>query len=279
MNRIKTVCFSLIILMSACTEKKNNSVTSTDTVKTVATVTTTTQPLGVDIDSLASKMVASKAAYANGEDSDAEERFITKLTAYLTKPASLTTDFSGLDKYNIQVLTSDDGLLKIFYWLSPSSGTMWHVQNILQYQTPDKTIASVSYDTLYEQGKDEGSPTPFFDHIYALKPADKPAYLLLGLGQMSGMEPYAVVRALSWSQGKFSIDNKIFKDGTKLQTELFTSASLLDEENPDQIRQLIKPTFEPTSKTLTYGESKDTKDGIAFTGKQKRLTYKNGIFQ
>ncbi|TDO22698.1 hypothetical protein [Pedobacter duraquae] len=271
-----SLLFFLIIVISACQNKQVKEKTVVDTVKPAIIPKDT---IDGSLDSLAAKMVASKGNYTDDGQPSAEELFVSRLLIVLKKPESFTANYSSLEKYDIKILTSDDKLLRIFYWLSPNSGTMWHVQNILQYQTSKDTLATASFDSLYEQREYDGSPTPFFESIYALKPAKDPTYLLLGNGQMSGMEPYSLCRSLTLLEGKFSIDAKIFKVGKSLESELFTSASLMDEDNPDEIRRLIQPKFNAETKTLTYGESKNTKEGFIFTGKRKSLVYRDGSFQ
>ena len=266
----------LTVGISACQNKQTKKTTVVDTVKHIEVPK---QAPDGSLDSLAAKMADSKGTYPDDTQPSAEELFVGRLLTVLKKTESFKDNYASLEKYDINVLTSDDKRLRIFYWLSPNSGTMWHVQNIIQYKTSQDTIATASFDSLYEDREYDSAPTPFFESIYALKPAKNPSYLLLGNGQLSGMEPYSLCRSLTWLGNRFSIDQKIFSVGKSPESELFTSASLIDQENPDQIRTLMQPKYDVAKKTLTYGESKDTKDGYIFTGKRKSLVYRDGLFQ
>ena len=271
--------FPILILIVLCSACGNRSIENGKQAVAVDLLTTPTKLDTREIDSLASKMLASKDDYRNGSETDAEEVFIAKLLVFLKKPESFNADFPGLKKFNIEILSADDGKMRIFYWLSPYSGSMWQVQNIIQYQTPHDSIATLFSNGLYEHSEYDVGPTPFFEHIYALRPVKQPTYLLLGNGQFSGMEPYGLCRTLTWEHGKFNINNKIFKDGDSTKSELFTAASLIDDPDPENTRKMLTPAYNPQTKTLTFGLSKNTKDGSDFTGVRKSLVFKDGIFQ
>lgn len=222
----------------------------------------------------ASQMKAAEDATA-AEDAEAE--FIRGLLRALQQPGSFEMGLTALLPYDIHILNSNDGRLRIVSWLSPYSGTMWHVAHIIQYKG-DRGLVVLRLNDLYGQ-QDEGAPTPFFDHIYALDVPAKNTYLLTGYGQMSGMEPYAVAHTLVWENGKFTMDKKLFKEGHAWQSSLFAQADLRDDTLAERTRKQLAITYDPKTKILTYPEAKAREDGFIFTGNRRELVYHDGKFQ
>lgn len=208
----------------------------------------------------------------------AEAEFIRALLRALQQPGSFETDFAVLTSYDIHILNAEDGRLRIIYWLSPYSGSMWHVQHIIQYKENNGLVA-LKLNDLYEQPEDEAAPTPFFEHIYALEAPAQNSYLLTGYGQMSGMEPYAVAHTLVWENGRFTMNKKLFKEGPAWRSALFAQADLRDDTQADQTRKRLKVTYDPKTKILTYPEAKAGEDGFIFTGNLHQLVYRDGKFQ
>jgi hypothetical protein len=177
------------------------------------------------------------------------------------------------------VLTADDHKLRVFYWLSPYSGTMWHVQHIVQYQDENNRVAAVSFNELYEDKDDEGSPTPFFEHIYSLHTSPEKTYLLTGYGQMSGTEPYSVSHTLVIDHSRFSIDKPLFKVGKSVKTQLFASATLKQDQDKEKLRAQMAMIYNPQDKTISYPQLNETKNGSIFNGKRSFLTFRDGMFR
>lgn len=233
---------------------------------------------GQSLASLAQKM---KASDINGQpeyDMEAETLFIKALLQALKQPGSFESDFAVLKEYDIHLLMADDGRFRLFYWLSPYSGTMWHVQNIIQYKTESGLVA-VPFNSLYEQNEDEGAPTPFFEHIYALDSSPQTIYLLTGHGQMSGVEPYAVAHNLVWDGKDFRMDKKIFQEGNGWKAELYAQANLRDDSLSEQTAKRLRVTYDPRTKILTYPEAKASDEGYMFTGRLRSLIYRKDRFQ
>lgn len=202
------------------------------------------------LEKLAAQMVASGESYLNNGNTDAEQIFIKAFMEALEEPKAFETNFNKLRKYDIQMLTADDGKLRVFYWLSPYSGSMWHVQNIVQYKDENNAVTALSFNNLYEDKDDEGSPTPFFDHIYTLNTSPQKTYLLTGYGQMSGTEPYTVGHTLVIDQGKFSITKALFKTGKGIKTQLFASAELKENQDKEKLLALLAIIYNAKAKKI-----------------------------
>ncbi|RBQ07064.1 hypothetical protein [Pedobacter miscanthi] len=273
--------FSLVFLLFSCEEKhddkQQNTVQVIDSVKQNNKQTVSTE--NDSLLKLADKMVASRESYLNDGNTEAEEIFIKALIAALQKPDAFENDFAGLKKYEINVITSDDHKIRLFYWLSPYSGSMWHVQNIIQYKDEKNVLNAVSFNSLYQDKNDEGSPTPFFDHIYTLNTSPQKTYLFTGYGQMSGTEPYSVSHVMVIDHSKFSIDKALFKVGKSVKSELFASADLKEDQDKEKLIAQLAITYNPKDKTISYPEVNETKNGSVFNGKRDVLTFRDGMFK
>ncbi|WP_426327073.1 hypothetical protein [Pedobacter sp. R-06] len=231
------------------------------------------------LEKLAAKMVASRESYLNDGKTEAEEVFIKAFIEALKQPKAFEADFANLKKYEINVLTANDNKLRLFYWLSPYSGTMWHVQNIVQYQGEDNTLTAVLFNSLYEDKNDEGSPTPFFEHIFSLNTSPQKTYLLTGYGQMGGTEPYSVCHTLIINHSKFSINKPLFKLAKASKTQLFASAILKEDQDKEKLMAQLAMIYNPQDKTISYPEVNETKNGSVFSGKRNVLTFRDGMFK
>jgi len=273
--------FSSVFLFFSCgakhEDKRQSTAYSADSIiqDNKSTKNTETDSL----EKLAAKMVASRESYLNDGDTKAEEIFIKAFLSALEKPNAFENDFASLKAYEINVLIADDKNLKVFYWLSPYSGSMWHVQNIVQYKNANNVPTAISFNDLYKDKDDEGSPTPFFEHIYRLDTAPQKTYLFMGYGQMSGTEPYSVSHTLVINHSEFSIEKPLFKLGKVVKTQLFASADLKEGEDKEKLTAQLAMKYNPKDKTISYPEVNETKNGAVFNGKRNVLTFRDGMFR
>ena len=281
MKAIGILFSSLAFLLSSCGAKHGKQ--QLEKVNDSATLTRQkldSVPAQIDtLEKLAAHMVASVESYRNDGNTEAEQIFIDAFIKALEKSKAFETDFTNLKKYDIQVLTADDGKLRIFYWLSPYSGSMWHVQNIVQYKDENNEVTALSFNNLYQDKDDEGSPTPFFDHIYTLNTSPQKTYLFTGYGQMSGTEPYTVAHALVIDHAKFSINKALFKIGKAVKTQLFAAAELKEDQDKEKLLAQLAISYNTKDKTISYPEVNETKNGSVLTGKRSVLTFRDGMFK
>lgn len=281
MKAIGILFSSLAFLLSSCGAKHGKQ--QLEKVNDSATLTRQkldSVPAQIDtLEKLAAHMVASVESYRNDGNTEAEQIFIDAFIKALEKSKAFETDFTNLKKYDIQVLTADDGKLRIFYWLSPYSGSMWHVQNIVQYKDENNEVTALSFNNLYQDKDDEGSPTPFFDHIYTLNTSPQKTYLFTGYGQMSGTEPYTVAHALVINHAKFSITKALFKIGKAVKTQLFAAAELKEDQDKEKLLAQLAISYNTKDKTISYPEVNETKNGSVLTGKRSVLTFRDGMFK
>ena len=223
-----------------------------------------------------------KAAEANADDDGLmvtakENELIKNMLKIFSDQRTFSYNFPRLKNFNIGLVYSNDQHLKIYYWQSLYSGTMWHVQNILQLNTGQKIIVA-SFNNLYQQPDDDG-PTPFISKAYHLANTPMPRYLLLCYGQMSGIEPYEAAHVLDVENGHFNINKKSFLVNYKPDNELYIAANVLEDQDADKIREAMHIKYDSTNKTLTYPVIKETAKGNMLTGQTYMLKYNKAMFR
>ncbi|MBO9676258.1 MAG: hypothetical protein J7577_22650 [Sphingobacteriaceae bacterium] len=272
----------LVLLFFSCGAKHENERQPSAYLTDSASIGNEQKTASAESDSLkklAANMVASRETYIKDGSTAAEDLFIKALIEQLKKPGAFEKDFAGLREYEINILKADDQKLRLFYWLSPYSGSMWHVQNIVQYKDENNIIRAVSFNSLYKDKDDEGSPTPFFDHIYALDSLPQKTYLFTGYGQMSGTEPYSVSHILMVKGSGFSINQPLFKVGKEGHNQLFATAELKEDQDKEKLLAQLAMTYNPKDKTISYPEVTESKNGAFFNGKRNILTFRDGVFK
>ncbi|MGN8056812.1 hypothetical protein ACTJKN_11095 [Pedobacter sp. 22163] len=281
MKTTSILFFSLIFLLFSCGAKHHDQqpggIDDADTV--VKKKINAGYAKAGSLERLAAQMIASRESYLSDGNTEAEETFIRALVTALKQPNAFEDDFAYLRKYEINQLSADDHKLRVFYWLSPYSGSMWHVQNIIQYLDENKAVTAISFNDLYQDKDNEGSPTPFFEHIYSLNTSPQKTYLFTGYGQMSGTEPYSVSHILVVDHSKFSINKALFKLGKTVKTQLFASADLKEDQSKEKLTAQLAMIYNTQDKTISYPEVTETKNGSIFNGKRGVLTFRDGMFK
>jgi len=89
--------------------------------------------------------------------------FREKMVSYTSNyRETLTYKFDSLKKY-IDIVTTDDGLLRIYSWDTWLGGTMHQFENLFQFKCGDKICTHLITDT------SEISEVPFYSDIFTLK--------------------------------------------------------------------------------------------------------------
>ena len=99
-----------------------------------------------------------------------EDKFIN----YVAKnPATLGYRFDSLVQHGCcSIVTSDDGLFRIYSWDLMEGGTMHFFQNIYQFKSGNKVFAKT-----FERG--EGDPFGYYSEIFTLRANNKCYYLAI----------------------------------------------------------------------------------------------------
>jgi len=137
-------------------------------------------------------------------------KFETKILKYLSaNPKSITFPFDSLKKNNIDIVSSEDKLLRIYSWTTWKGGTMYDFVNLFQHQLKDKVVTTLIKDTIT---KSEGEYIPFYSQIFTLKNKKKTYYLCVSNGIYSSKDASQSIKFLK-------IENNRLEDAKLVKSE------------------------------------------------------------
>lgn len=278
------VTVAVLLLLASCGQKKNTEQSKAmgDTAAHKTTGTAASSSLAQQDAALASQAAAMQASleeYNNNGSTAKEDSFITTLKKTLASAPSFTYNFPALQKKEIRIVTSDDGTLRLFSWLSPYSGTMLTVQHVFQLKLAGGGVHSFTLDELYKEQEQGNLPTPYFTGIYRLPYTGDTCYILIGEGQMSGSEPYRVVHNLTLSKGVPSFDRKLFNTGRKQESEIYVSITPSPGSGGNEDLTIPVIRYDTAAKEISYPETVERKDHTALTGKTRKIRFNGKVFQ
>src|ERR1700722_10105720 len=146
--------------------------------------------------------------------------FTYKLLWYVKNyPSTLNWSFSSLSNgwASINVLTSTDGLFRIYSWDNQQGGTARSYTNIIQYKDNNKVNAYLEEMRKEDGGYDQG--TLYYD-IYTLKTKDITYYIVSSHDQLESYHYYDAVKVFTVDNGQVNDSVKIFKTKTGLHNSI-----------------------------------------------------------
>ena len=143
------------------------------------------------------------------------ELFSTRLLTFIKKyPATLNYKFKSLTDSNAcHIVTSNDGLLRIYSWDTWLGGTMHDFKNIFQFKTGNKI-----YSTDLE--KNEGDFDTYFTDIFSLKANLKTYYLAVSGGSESTKDAYETISVYAISSDTLNDKVKLIKTTSGLNNSI-----------------------------------------------------------
>jgi hypothetical protein len=195
MNKKRTILFlkSIIIMIWFCTV--SNAFAQTMTLK--------------EIDKNLSEAYSKIFPFYYGNQDSLEfysSLFSSKMISNIKKyPSTLNYPFQTLKK-DCEIVTSKNGLFRIYSWDTWLGGTMHDFKNIVQYKSGDKVYTKIFNDTTTNG---EGDYIPYYSDIYSLFVNNKTYYLAIGNGMYS-------TKDVSQSIKIFTIENNSLNDTVKL---------------------------------------------------------------
>lgn len=126
--------------------------------------------------------------------------FTSKLTDFISKnPSTLTYPFQMLvDSNACDIVTSSDGLFRIYSWDTWIGGTMHIYKNIYQFKSGDKVFST-------DLGYGDDDIGAYITDIFNLQATDKTYYLAVSGGSLSSKDKYQSIRV-------YSVDNNSLND-------------------------------------------------------------------
>ncbi|WP_428330514.1 hypothetical protein [Mucilaginibacter sp.] len=170
-------------------------------------------PKSVELDLL---KAFKKIDYANSDNSESNDAFAKKLCDYTRKyPFTISQPFNLLKAEHLDVLSSSDGLFRIYSWDTWTGGTMHFFENVFQYKLAAKTFS------ILDTPKQEGDSRPNYHTIYKFKVGDKTYYLCVYLTIGSSKDAGQGIQIFTIDRGKLNEDTKIIKTKTGLHSQLY----------------------------------------------------------
>lgn len=172
--------------------------------------------------------------------------FAQKLSKYISEVSpSLNYKFDSLQRAGVDLVTSDDGLFRIYSWDTWQGGTMRDFAVVYQYKHKDKVYGMLAVDTAFPEGE---KYIPFYSQIFTLKTERATYYLAVYNGIYSTKDTEQGVEVFSVNNGKLN-NVKLFKTNSGLVNSIsfyFDFFSVVDR--PERPLKLIK--YDGKTKTL-----------------------------
>ncbi|RVT98164.1 hypothetical protein EOD41_17485 [Mucilaginibacter limnophilus] len=203
-----------------------------------------------------------------GDDSleNANVVFGKKLKNYTGKYSfTISHPFNQLTKAGLKVVTSADGLLRIYSWDTSLGGTMHKFRNIAQYKSGTKV-----YSTLLIT--DKAGFEPFYSDIYPINTEEKTYYLSINKSILSSAYLVQGVRVFTIEHDKLNINAKLIKTKSGLNYRLDVDSDLSADVNKgigEQPELQFYPKTQALKVPLITSKGKITNKFIVykFTGK------------
>jgi hypothetical protein len=160
--------------------------------------------------------------------------FRNKIAAYTQRyDFTLTYPFKILiDSGDINIVTSDDELFRIYSWDTWSGGTMHLFNNIFQFKSGNNVCAKLLYDS--SNGEDGRDPLSNYSAVYTLRADGKIYYLCIDHTILSSSDFGQSIKIFSITNNEL-INPPLIKTETGIESEVFIeydfSSSVNQSEN------------------------------------------------
>lgn len=184
-----------------------------------------------------------KRSDAGGDDSlaNANNVFEKKLKNYTEKyPTTIQNPFNSLKKEGVDILSSTDGVFRIYSWNSQQGGTMHAYTNLMQYRVGQKTNSR-----LFTSG--ENGFEASYSNLYAFKTGNKTYYITVYGGPESSRFYYAGVKTFAVENGQLNDNVQIIKTKSGLQNSIQYEFDFAFNKSWDEISHI---TFDAATKTI-----------------------------
>lgn len=196
----------------------------------------------------------------------ANSTFSNKINMYTkNNPFTISQPFNLLRKEGIDIVTSDDGLFRIYSWDDQGGGTMRWFNNIFQYKAGYKVMSM-------PDNNERNDPGCSYSKLYTFNANGKTYYLGIYHVIGSSKDVGTGMRVFAIENGRLNTNVKLIKTQTALRSELYYGYDFFSVVNiPFERRPTI--TFNAASQTikmpLVDDKEKVTNKFIAykFTGK------------
>jgi len=175
----------------------------------------------------------------------ANEGFAKKLKHYSEKnPAIINYPFKSLGKEGPAILSSSDGLFRIYSWDTWTGGTMHVFENVLQYKSGGKIV------NIIDTAKNEEDNIYTYEDVYTFRVNNKTYYLTTYLGIFSNKDSGRGIRIFDIEKGKLNKDVKLIKTASGMHGHLYYDYDFFSVvDTPFKNRPTI--TFDNATNTIS----------------------------
>jgi hypothetical protein len=199
----------------------------------------------------------------------ANTEFGEKLQYYTAKyPSTINQKFtsiaqkiSSLPKDQLQIVTSADGLFRIYSWDVRSDGSEYGFDNVIQYKSGNNTISKWVDDPIVNN---EHLYVNYYDSIYTLKVQSKTYYLAVYSAAYTHLEFGQGIQVFAIENGKLNDDVKVIKTQTGLHSQLYCEYIYTDGKENIYFDSVSKTIHIPV--VLEHGKVTNRYITYKFTG-------------
>lgn len=200
----------------------------------------------------------------NVNPSDSVQKYNDLFAAELLKytaefPATLDYSFKKLHDSGLIIVTSDDGMFRVYSWNTLMGGTMRIYSNVFQYKANNKVYAKAS--------DPDNEPGYYYQKIHTLNTDSKKYYLGVNQAILGGSDFYQTVKVFAIEDATLNDSVKLIKTRSGLQNELgfeFNFFTIKDEKRTidklvvyDKVKKtlsipVVLENLQVTKKMITY---------------------------
>jgi len=189
----------------------------------------------------------------------ANDAFGKKLKYFTSKFPETINSLHNLEPLGVKVITSNDGLFRIYSWDTETGGTMHFFDNVFQYKSGNKT------NSILNAPKSEGDIGVYYRNVYTFNYNGKNYYLCVFTFIESSRYYGEGIRVYSIEKDRLNENVKLIKTNTGLHERLsyeYDFGSIIDWKVRPEIYfdaasktinlPLIKSNGEVTHRYITY---------------------------
>lgn len=162
--------------------------------------------------------------------------FATRLTKFIKdNPSTLNYQFKSLiDGNACDIVTTKDGLFRIYSWDTWQGGTMHMFKNLYQFKSKNKV-----YTTVLDYG--EGDMGTYYTDVFSLKTSGKTYFLAISGGSESTKDAYEMINVYSISNNTINDKVKLIKTQSGLSNSISFEYDFFSvADRPERPIRLIK---------------------------------------
>ncbi|MBK7884432.1 MAG: hypothetical protein IPJ81_12070 [Chitinophagaceae bacterium] len=161
---------------------------------------------------------------------DLFEYLLLKYTS--SNPQTISYNFKSLVDSGLTIVTSEDGLFKIYSWDTWTGGTMHYFRNVFQFKSDSKVFSKIF------RSKEESDAGCFYNQIDDIISDNKKFYITQSRAILSSGLSYHNIKIFSIDNLKLNDIAKLIKTKTGIKNQLgyevdLTASSNRDREIPD----------------------------------------------